>query len=157
MQSCCKSPLKILCSVYGISDTTFGSAEIPFFIFPAKGSLENPYKNAMVDDFWKNSKKSIFASATVCDKISHPLWAEITPAFTWTPADCMDSMDFWNAGHRSFCPHLSIQVQSKTFLRLLQQVQFQSFSITSFNILYFSAYFCHKPSMNRSSQRVNSG
>ena len=31
-----------------------------FFIFPAKGSLKNPYKNAMVDDFWKNSKKSIF-------------------------------------------------------------------------------------------------
>ena len=32
-------------------DTTFGPVEIPFFIFPAKGSLENPYNNAMVDVF----------------------------------------------------------------------------------------------------------
>ena len=40
-----------LCSVYGILDTTFGPAEIPFFIFPAKGSMKNPYKDAMDDDF----------------------------------------------------------------------------------------------------------
>ena len=35
-------------------------SEIPFFIFPAKDSLKNPYKDAMVNAFWKNSKKSIF-------------------------------------------------------------------------------------------------
>ena len=35
-------------------------SEIPFFIFPAKDRLKNPYKDAMVDAFWKNSKKSIF-------------------------------------------------------------------------------------------------
>ena len=40
-----------ICSVYGILDTTFGPAKIPFFIFPAKGSLKNPYKDAMVDVF----------------------------------------------------------------------------------------------------------
>ena len=40
-----------ICSIYGILDTTFGPAEIPFFIFPAKGSLKNPYKDAMVDVF----------------------------------------------------------------------------------------------------------
>ena len=26
-------------------------AEIPFYIFPAKGSMKSPYKDAMVDDF----------------------------------------------------------------------------------------------------------
>ena len=26
-------------------------AEIPFYIFPVKGSMKNPYKDAMVDDF----------------------------------------------------------------------------------------------------------
>ena len=40
-----------ICSVYGILDTAFGPAEIPFFIFPAKGSLKNPYWDAMVDVF----------------------------------------------------------------------------------------------------------
>ena len=40
-----------VCSIYGLSDTTFSPAEIPFFYFPAKGSMKNPYKDAMVDDF----------------------------------------------------------------------------------------------------------
>jgi hypothetical protein len=39
------------CSAYGILDTTFVPAEIPFYIFPAKGSMKNPYKDAMVDAF----------------------------------------------------------------------------------------------------------
>ena len=43
------------CSVYGILDTTFGPAEIPFFIFPAKGSMKNPYKNTMANSFFMSN------------------------------------------------------------------------------------------------------
>ena len=39
------------CSVYGILDTTFSPAGIPFFIFPARGSRKNPYRDAIVGLF----------------------------------------------------------------------------------------------------------
>ena len=51
-------PETIICNQIGRAGTSIGAniheaqyAEIPFFIFPAKGSLKNPYKDAMGDDF----------------------------------------------------------------------------------------------------------
>ena len=49
-----------ICSIYGILDTTFGPAEIPFFYFPAESCFKSPYRDAMVDAFGKIDEKSIF-------------------------------------------------------------------------------------------------